>query len=71
MAPQPSKTDELAPLVNRVRAEYTEMPGLHLTAGQARRLWGLDEHDCETVLSTLVEARFLRRDEKGMFVRAA
>jgi hypothetical protein len=29
-------------LLARVRAEFCEMPGLCLTARQARRLWALD-----------------------------
>jgi hypothetical protein len=29
-------------LVERVRAEFIEMPGLHLTLPQAARLWGLE-----------------------------
>ena len=30
-------------VVRRVRGEFLEMPGLRLTAQQARRLWRLDE----------------------------
>src|SRR5256885_1886520 len=31
----------------RVRGEYREMPGLHLTCAQACRLWQLDAIECE------------------------
>ena len=35
------------------------MPGMRVTAPQARRLWGLDEPTCDEVLSFLVDAHFL------------
>ena len=51
----------LVPLdvLQRVRAEFLEMPGLRLTRAQARRLWALDEALCDAILATLVETRFL------------
>ncbi len=48
-------------LVNRVRSEFLEMPGLRLRVDQAQRLWNLDRSSCEFLLSSLVEAKFLRR----------
>ena len=59
----------LAQLTDRVRAEFLEMPGLQLTAGQARRLWGLEEAVCDAILETLVQERFLRRTRDGAFAR--
>jgi hypothetical protein len=56
-------------VVRRVRGEFLEMPGLRLTAEQARRLWRLDETACEAVLGALVDARFLARTRDGAFVR--
>jgi hypothetical protein len=56
-------------LFHRVRAEYLQMPGLHLTAAQARRLFGLDTAGLE-VLDALVRARFLRLSRSGGYVRA-
>lgn len=56
-------------LVQRVRAEYLEMPGLRLTVQQARRFWGLEETLCDAILSHLVEVRFLRRTRDGVFAR--
>ena len=50
-------------LVNRVRSEFIEMPGLRLRIDQAQRLWNLDRTVCETVLLSLVEAKFLGRFE--------
>jgi hypothetical protein len=46
-------------LLNRVRAEFTEMPGLRLRIEQAQRLWNLDRTSCEALLRLLVEAKFL------------
>lgn len=48
-------------LVNRVRSEFLEMPGLRLRVDQAQRLWNLDRSSCEFLLSSLVEAKFLRQ----------
>lgn len=48
-------------LLNRVRSEFIEMPGLRLRVDQAQRLWNLDRASCEMLLSSLVEANFLRR----------
>lgn len=67
----PPLTSAITELLRRIRAEYVEMPGLNLTAPQAQRMWGLDCATCETVLATLVEATFLSRTRKGLFVMAA
>jgi hypothetical protein len=56
-------------MVQRVRGEFLEMPGLRLTPEQARRLWRLDQSACEIVLGALVDARFLARTRDGAFVR--
>jgi hypothetical protein len=48
-------------LINRVRSEFIEMPGLRLRVDQAQRLWNLDRASCETILHSLVEAKFLGR----------
>lgn len=58
----------LQDVVRRIRGEFLEMPGLRLTAQQARRLWLLDEGSCEAVLAALVKARFLVRTRDGAFV---
>jgi hypothetical protein len=56
-------------LVERVRGEYLEMPGLQLTISQARRLWALDEETCTALLNALVEQQFLLRTAAGAHVR--
>jgi hypothetical protein len=57
-------------LLNRVRSEFIEMPGLRLRLDQAQRLWNLDRTVCELVLSSLVDAKFLRRDSGEIYGRA-
>lgn len=56
--------------VRLVRAEYLEIPGLNLTKHQVQRLWGLEPAVCDTVLTTLVNMRFLRRTCNDAYVRA-
>ncbi len=53
-----------------IRAEYYEMPGLHVTRRQFQQLWNLDNTTCEAVLDTLERSRFLRRTRGGAYVRA-
>ena len=53
-----------------IRAEYLEMPGMHLTGRQAQRLWNLDPATCETLLAALVATGFLRRTPTGGYMRA-
>ena len=49
-----------ARLLQRVRSEFTEMPGLRLTVAQASRLWNTDAATSVALLDALVELRFLR-----------
>ena len=57
-------------LLDIVRGEYLEMPGLRLTKRQAQRLWALDSETCDEMLATLEGARFLRRTRGGDYVLA-
>jgi hypothetical protein len=68
MKPEPVRVaDEV---VRRVQCEFNEMPGLRLTAPQARRLWGIDAVTCKALLEALVERNFLFRTRDGAFMRA-
>jgi hypothetical protein len=60
----------MQPLLERVRGEFNEMPGLRLTPAQAARLWNLEPRACGEVLTRLVAASFLRWSA-GNVVRAA
>jgi hypothetical protein len=57
-------------LLQRVRAEFNEMPGLRLTPAQAARLLGLDHRSCERVINVLVRSAFLRWTPDGSVIRA-
>jgi len=57
-------------LIDRVRGEFLEMPGLRLTFQQARRLWGLDEETCACLLEALVVSGFLVHGDDEQYARA-
>jgi hypothetical protein len=58
-------------LLHRIRGEFLEMPGLHLTLPQAARLWHLDVETCDHALRTLIADGFLRQTARGAFLLAA
>ena len=62
-----SVIDPTGDIVRRIRGEYLEMPGLRVTARQARRLFGLDATTCDEVLAGLLQCGFLSRTVDGMF----
>lgn len=49
----------MSKMLDRIRAEFIEMPGLRLTLDQVVRLCGVDRSVCRSILDTLVEARVL------------
>ena len=61
---------DLQMLVQRVRGDFDEMPGLCLTLAQAARLWQIEPPLCRRVIDTLVDRRFLRWTPAGMVTRA-
>jgi two-component system, cell cycle response regulator DivK len=58
-----------APAVVRVREEFAALPGLALTAEQARLVFDLDPGMCEDILMALVAEGFLARSHQGAFRR--
>lgn len=56
-------------VVQRIRAEYLEMPGLTLRPEQVQRLCGVDSTLCQSVLEALVESGFLSRRADGAYAR--
>ena len=62
---------ELQVVVERIRGEFNEMPGLQLTPKQAARLWGLEPAACDEVLERLVACSFLRWSAGTVVRRAA
>ena len=57
-------------LLQRVREQYREMPGLQLTKPQATRLFGVAPSVCAAMLRALVMENFLSRTGDGLFVRS-
>jgi len=56
-------------LVGRLASEFSEMPGLLLTAAQAARLLSLPPSVCGRILHTLVQRGVLRTTGTGHYVR--
>ena len=56
-------------IVQRIRAEYIEMPGLTLRPEQVQRLCGVDRSLCDSVLEALVKSGFLSRRADGAYAR--
>jgi DNA-binding IclR family transcriptional regulator len=54
-------------LLERIRAEFAEMPGLRLTRNDATRLWSLPEETCDRILQELERAGYLRRLDDGAY----
>jgi hypothetical protein len=59
----------VAPLIQRIRAEYVEMPGLSLRAEQVQRLCGVSRDVCDSILDALVQSGFLSRRSDGAYRR--
>ena len=55
--------------LNRLRAEFLEMPGMHLKPEQVQRLCGVERGLCQTVLDSLVDAKFLCVSADGQYAR--
>lgn len=68
-SPVPLAPFSFEDLLERVRAEFIEQPGLRLTEAQAARLWHLDQPTCSRVLTTLTDGAFLKRGFDGRFLR--
>jgi hypothetical protein len=56
-------------ILERLRAEFLEMPGLRLTADQVHRLCGVERKTCRAVLDALVDEKFLCAKADGTYAR--
>ncbi len=54
-------------LRQRIKAEFSEMPGLRLTREQAGRLWSMPLEMCERILGELEREGFLQRLSDGSY----
>ena len=64
-----TQTPTIVHILPIVRGEFLELPGLHLTKPQVRRLWGLDPTTCDALLDTLVDRGFLKQTRNGTYAR--
>jgi hypothetical protein len=60
----------LIKMVQRIREEFEQMPGLRLTVSEASRFWALDECVCGAVLARLLSNGFLLKDGEQRFAAA-
>ena len=58
-------------ILQRIRGEYLEMPGLRLTCAQAARLWAIEAPVCVQLLESLSAERFLYRRNDGTYARVS
>ena len=65
-----NREDTMTDWLHLVRAEYHEIPGLHLTRLQVQRLWNLDASTCEAFLEALETDKVLPRTRTGAYVKA-
>ena len=56
-------------ILERLRAEYLEMPGMRLNLEQVQRLCGIERSMCKVALDALVETNFLCVRSDGTYVR--
>jgi hypothetical protein len=61
-------TSRYEQILERLRAEYREMPDMRLKLEQVQRLCGIEQPLCKVVLDALVEAKFLRVGSDGAYV---
>ena len=61
--------EALTHVLDIIRSEFVEMPGLSLTRAQIQRLWALDAAITELVIAALTRSGFLRV-EQGRYSRA-
>ena len=61
----------LPKLVQRIREEFDDFPGLRLTASEAASFWGLDLATCQGVLGELLATGFLTRESGRYLKRSA
>ena len=66
---RPSEKKGPSRMLQRIRGEFGEMPGLMLTLSQAARLWSLTTSEAKAALTELIDGGFLMRDPQGRYRR--
>ena len=64
-----SKVSLVQDVLNRLRAEYLEMPGLRLKPEQVQRLCGVERTMCQLALDSLLDSKFLCVKSDGQYAR--
>jgi hypothetical protein len=64
-----SKGSSVQEVLDRLRAEYLEMPGLRLKPEQVQRLCGIERTMCQLALDSLLESKFLCVKSDGHYAR--
>ncbi len=62
-------TSSYQQVLERIRAEYLEMPGMSLKLEQVQRLCGIEQSICQMAPDSLVEANFLCPKSDGSYGR--
>jgi hypothetical protein len=56
-------------VLNQLRAEFIEMPGMRLRVKQVQRLCVIEQTMCQQVLDSLLESHFLYLKPDGHYAR--
>ena len=55
--------------LERFKGLFEEQPHTRLSAADARKLSGLEQHICDQLLAALVDVRFLTQERDGVYRR--
>jgi hypothetical protein len=64
-------TTRVSQAIERLKGMFMDVPGTRLSIGEASRLSGFDETTCSAIFKALEDARFLKRQRDGLFMRAS
>jgi Fic family protein len=56
-------------IIDTIRGEFNEMPGMKLTSDQFCRLWHLERHVAERAIRSLTNSGFLQKDQDDRYGR--
>jgi hypothetical protein len=62
-----SMGERVVEAIDRLKSVFREIPGTHLSIDQASRLSGIEPSLCESVISALEDAHFLKRTQDGRY----
>jgi hypothetical protein len=62
--------DAAEEIINTIRGEFNEMPGMKLTRDQICRLWHLESTQADRLIRSLTTSGFLQKDRDNRYGRA-